>query len=598
MRKRIVSVLLIIVILICALPVGAAAATGGVQTKLNEVMEEYPVGSSWNSSFDGGTQCYGFAKMVIYRIFGKSGNTYRRWAYNGSSSTGMTAIKSITGFSSANVKQLLSNARCGDVLQFDTPKMHTMIVCRVDSDGVWVYDCNWDWKCGVQHRKVSFGKWSSRNSNKLTLLRASNYDSVNQQTVLTIQYNANGGTITGSDKTYDIYKVMTDAGVNMRSGAGTSNAKVITIPTGATFTVTETKTAGGYTWGKTSYDGKSGWCVISEDWTKKTGTQASTDYYLNQNLIYSSETAKAAVQTVPAGVQITAGLQESETFGLARKGYLFIGWSTSASGGTVLNPKDTTLFPTDLTTKINSGSCTVTLYAQWATTHTHTFTNYVYNFDATSSRDGTETARCKQCDATDIRTKAGTKLKDSAALFSDVSASKWYKTYLDYAITHGIMQGTNDLMTPDANMTRAQFVQVLANLAGVDTSNRQVETEFSDVAEGKWYAPAVKWASEAGIVAGVGDGLFDPNANINREQMCTMLVRYLTQYEGIVLKQTEAKVNFSDAAKISSWAKESVDLCQRAGLVSGVTTTTFAPQNLATRAQVATIMVRAHQKYL
>ncbi len=556
MRKRILSVILILIITISAVPFGAFAAGGGVQAELDAVMAQFPPGSSWKTSFDGATQCMGFARMVVYRIFGKSGSAYRSWNYAGASLVGMTSVGTVTDFTAAKMEQLLKKARCGDVLQYDQSGIHTMIVCSVENDGVWVYDCNWDRNCGIQYRKVSFAKLASRSSKKLSLLRASNYDTINNQTVLTIEYNANGGIIAGSDKTYDVYTVTTAAGLNLRSGAGISNPVKATIPTGSRFTVLQTKAAGGYTWGKVLYDELEGWCVISEStWVKKTGTRPVTDYYLKNDLIYSSITAAAAVQQAVAGEKMSGGLEKSEYFGLSRSGYTFVGWSTEPSGGTVWNPNDTTLRPEELAPQISGGNCTVTLYAVWS------------------------------------------KLKDSATLFTDVDATKWYKPYLDYAVTYGLMQGSDGQMTPEANMTRAQFVQVLANIAGVDTSDYHVNAGFEDVESGMWFAPAIKWASENGIVNGLGDGTFAPNDQITREQMCTMLVRYAEQYEKITLRQLNAKELFDDDADISEWAKESVYLCRQAGLVNGVTTATFEPQSLATRAQVATIMVRYHQQY-
>jgi len=597
MRKRILSVLLILIITLSCVPFGASAASGGVQAKLEAVMKEFPAGSYWTETFDGGKQCYGFAKLVIYRIFGKAGSSYRRWSYDASSTTGMKVIGSVGSFTESNVKSLLSKARCGDVLQFAAPKMHSMIVCSVEADGVWVYDCNWDWACGIQYRKVAFGKWSGRNSPKLSLLRADNYDTVNGQNTLTIQYHGNGGAIIGSEKTNNTYKVTTAAGINMRSGAGTSYGKVTALPTGSTFTVTATKTADGYTWGKTTYNGKSGWCVISKsEWVQKIGEVHLTDYYLSNSMIYSSSTASVATQKGVAGQKIAGGLKTAASFGLTKSGYIFDGWSTVKTGGTVYKAGGV-IYPEDLLPSVTNGSGTITLYARWIMDHDHTYTNYIYNHDATSSANGTETGTCA-CSATHTRERAGTKLQNSAAQYTDISAAAWYKQYLDYAVTYGIMNGSGNSMTPDANMTRAQFVQVLANMAGIDTADKQVESGFEDVPSGAWFAPAIKWASENGIVNGMGEGLFAPDAQINREQMCTMLVRYIEQYEGITLKTPNAKATFSDDAKISSWAKDSVYRCRRAGLVNGVTTATFEPQSLANRAQVATIMTRYHQQYI
>ena len=188
---------------------------------------------------------------------------------------------------------------------------------------------------------------------------------------------------------------------------------------------------------------------------------------------------------------------------------------------------------------------------------------------------------------------------NSVEMFSDVSENAWYKSYIDYAVTYGLLNGTGyGRMAPDRTMTRAEFVQVLANLAGVDTLNKNVDSDFEDVPPGQWFAPAVKWASENKIVNGIGSGMFAPNATITREQMCTMLIRYIEKYENITLEQKYEKKTFSDDSLISDWAKKSVYECQKGGLVNGVSATEFAPQNEANRAAVATIMARFHKQYI
>jgi len=193
--KKILSCFLAVLMLVCGLPFGGsitANAAGGVKSKLDSFISSYPSGSRWTGYFDGGKQCYGFGKLVIYNIFGKYGSSYRSWSYQGVSTSGMNSIGSITSYSSSNVKSLLSKAKCGDVLQFDYTKQHTMIVYSVESDGVWIYDCNWDNNCGISLRKCSFGAWSGRNSAKLTLLRSNNYDSIEGPAV-THTVNSNYG---------------------------------------------------------------------------------------------------------------------------------------------------------------------------------------------------------------------------------------------------------------------------------------------------------------------------------------------------------------------------------------------------------------------
>lgn len=182
--------------------------------------------------------------------------------------------------------------------------------------------------------------------------------------------------------------------------------------------------------------------------------------------------------------------------------------------------------------------------------------------------------------------------------FADVAQNAWYKQYVDYTVANGMFEGTSaTTFSPDSNITRAQFVQVLANLEGVDTSNREVTTKFTDVPRGKWFTAAVKWASENGVVNGVGDGKFDPNANVTREQMCVMLVNF-AKFKGLSLNNVEAKASFADDAKISSWAKTAVYTCQQADIVNGKGANTFDPQGTGTRAEASVMFTKFHKDYI
>ena len=118
-------------------------------------------------------------------------------------------------------------------------------------------------------------------------------------------------------------------------------------------------------------------------------------------------------------------------------------------------------------------------------------------------------------------------LIDSSVKFTDVNASSWYKSYVDYVATHELMNGmTPDTFGPNLSLTRAMFVQILANFSGVNTENRNVSTPFTDVPSGKWYSAAVSWASENYIVNGTSPIEFSPEDNIQRQQMCVMLIRF------------------------------------------------------------------------
>lgn len=183
--------------------------------------------------------------------------------------------------------------------------------------------------------------------------------------------------------------------------------------------------------------------------------------------------------------------------------------------------------------------------------------------------------------------------------FNIVTTKEWYKDFVDYAYSHGIFVGKdNGNFEPNSNITRAEFVQVLANLSLIDTKNKVVKSEFKDVPSGEWYAPAVMWAYQNEIVVGMGDGVFAPNQNITREQMCLMLVNYVENYLMSTLNKSVAEpVVFADEATISSWASEAVTKCVEAGIVVGDENKNFAPQNSATRAHVATIFTNFNKQY-
>lgn len=234
----------------------------------------------------------------------------------------------------------------------------------------------------------------------------------------------------------------------------------------------------------------------------------------------------------------------------------------------------------------------------------HSWGEYVYNNDATYEADGTKTRVCGLCGKADTVTAEGTKLTetitpvDSSEKFIDVEGGRWYKPYIDYVATYGLMNGVSDNeFAPSLTLTRAMFVQILANMSGIDTDDRNVQTAFDDVPSGKWYSAAVKWAADNKIVNGTSPASFSPNDPVQRQQICTMIVRY-AEFAGITLDGTLEKAEFEDDGRIQNYAKEAVYICQRAGIVNGMDEKTFAPRDNATRAQVAAIIQRFHDNFL
>ena len=190
---------------------------------------------------------------------------------------------------------------------------------------------------------------------------------------------------------------------------------------------------------------------------------------------------------------------------------------------------------------------------------------------------------------------AGVTTAFAAKEFKDVPSDNWAKTYVDFVVDKGYFAGaTADLFKPDDNMTRGMFVAVIAKVEGLTLDNN-IAVDFNDVQPGKYYAGAVKWATDNGIVSGYGNGKFGPNDAITREQICVMMDKYI-QYHDANNKtkylDRKESVDFKDAADVSSWAKASVEKCVSYGLIQGFPDGKFYPKRNATRAEVAVMIYR------
>ena len=179
----------------------------------------------------------------------------------------------------------------------------------------------------------------------------------------------------------------------------------------------------------------------------------------------------------------------------------------------------------------------------------------------------------------------------AATAFSDVPAGHWAFEYVRQLADLKIVSGRGDgKFDPEGAMTRADFVTILGRLHGVDTS-KYTTSGFSDVADGQYYTPYVKWASDNGIVSGYGDGKFGPSDRIQRSQMALIVVRY-ARFAGIPLSENGSGDKFADDAVIPSWAKAEVYTARNSGLINGVGGNAFSPADGASRAQVCAIISR------
>ena len=175
--------------------------------------------------------------------------------------------------------------------------------------------------------------------------------------------------------------------------------------------------------------------------------------------------------------------------------------------------------------------------------------------------------------------------------FTDVAADAWYHNAVAYVYDNGMMNGvTENTFAPNATTTRGMIVTMLHRLEGEPGVNYLLP--FGDVAEGLWYTEAVRWAASEGIVNGVSDTAYAPDNAITREQMAAILYRY-AQYKGYNTSVGGMSLaEYTDADQISSYATAAMQWANENGLITGRTDTTLVPQGTATRAEVATILMR------
>lgn len=176
--------------------------------------------------------------------------------------------------------------------------------------------------------------------------------------------------------------------------------------------------------------------------------------------------------------------------------------------------------------------------------------------------------------------------------FTDVPEGSWFSEAVEYAVNMGLMNGMgNNKFEPDTHMSRAMLVTVLWRYAG---SPKEGTNSFTDVKNGQWYTDAIAWAAENGVVTGVGGGKFEPDGSVTREQLAVVLFRY-SNSKGMDTARRAKLDSFPDAAKVSSWAEDALAWAVAEGMINGIqngATTTLSPQGNATRAQVATILMR------
>lgn len=179
--------------------------------------------------------------------------------------------------------------------------------------------------------------------------------------------------------------------------------------------------------------------------------------------------------------------------------------------------------------------------------------------------------------------------------FADAAPTAWYHDGVHYCVEKGLMHGISaDKFLPDGSVTRAQLAAILWRLEG---NPAPVSTaDFSDVADGAWYAEAVRWAVGSGVVKGYADGRFRPNDAVTREQMAALLYRF-AGYKGydVSIGGDTNILRFVDGAAVGGYAVPAMRWACGSGLMTGAQRDggmALAPRDTATRAQTATLLTR------
>lgn len=147
----------------------------------------------------------------------------------------------------------------------------------------------------------------------------------------------------------------------------------------------------------------------------------------------------------------------------------------------------------------------------------------------------------------------------------------------------------NSHSSPEAVLTRAQFVQILAKVSHAEFENTKYTPIFTDVPDGKWYSKAVIWASENGVTGGVGGGLFAPDAPVTHAQLAVFIAAF-AEKTGFEFSDDADLAVFDDHGDIPAWAECALKKCISEGMISGTSVSRVSSNMTATRAQTAVII--------
>lgn len=184
---------------------------------------------------------------------------------------------------------------------------------------------------------------------------------------------------------------------------------------------------------------------------------------------------------------------------------------------------------------------------------------------------------------------------DICASYKDLCINAWYHNGVHFALQNGIMSGTgSDTFSPNEKTSRAMLVTILYSLSGRPSVFGL--SGFQDVKSGSYYEIPVLWADHLRLTAGTGTTTFSPNEAVKRQDAAVFLRQYAA-LRGYPTSQAASLSSYTDAGKISDYAVDAMRWAVAIGAVNGVSPEQLAPKSTATRAEIATMVMRMMQYY-
>ncbi|MBQ2840996.1 MAG: InlB B-repeat-containing protein, partial [Oscillospiraceae bacterium] len=349
-------------------------------------------------------------------------------------------------------------------------------------------------------------------------------------TTYTVSFEANGGSVTPANATTEATGKLATLPTPTRSGSYTFKGWYTAASGGTQVTVDKVYTENTTIYAQWNYTGSTGGGGGVSKYTIKFETNGGTTV-ANKSV---TRNAKLAEPTAPT-----------------KDGFKFDGWYTDKELKTAY----------DFDTKVTKS---FTLYAKWTEIEK----------EPENEPDNTDKHNCP------------------SEVFDDLDVNAWYHEDIDYALDNGIFKGvTEKEFAPNNNLTRAMMVTVLYRAEGEPAVNSSIP--FADVDKGAYYANAVIWGQQNGIIKGYSETEFGPDDKITREQIAAIMHRY-AQYKGydVSIGENTNILSYDDFDSISEYAIASMQYACGSGLMKGKTASTLNPKDNATRAEIAAILHR------